>query len=209
MEDVLDVYQRPFEPDYPVICLDEKPVQLLSDIRAPLPVRPGHTAKQDSEYARGGTASLFVLVEPLGNWRRVSTRRRRTREDWAEEVQRLVDEDYPNAKKIVLVMDNLNTHTTASLYKRFPPAEARRLARKLEIHYTPKHGSWLNMAECEISVMARQALGERMGSMEQFQRATTVWAKERNEKQAGIDWRFTVDDARIKLRKLYPSYLMQ
>lgn len=209
MEDVLEVYRRPYDPEMPVVCLDEKPVQILSDVRDPLPVRPGQPAKQDSEYARDGTASLFLHVEPLGNWRRVSARKQRTRADWAEEIRRLVDEDYPDASKIVLVMDNLNTHTPASLYTRFAPAEARRLAAKLEIHYTPKHGSWLNMAECEISVMARQALGERMGSLERFQRATTAWAKERNEKNVGIDWRFTVDDARIKLRKLYPSYLLQ
>ena len=205
MEDVLDVYTRPYDPRRPQVCLDEASKQLLADVRPPLPVRPGAPAKLDSEYARHGTAALFMVCEPLAGRRHVRVRMRRTAVDWAPVVKELVDELYPDAETIVLVMDQLNTHSPASLYEAFPPAEAKRLADKLTIHHTPKHGSWLNMAELELSVLARQCLDDRIPDQSALATAVAAWEAERNAAKSVIDWRFTTADARIKLKHLYPS----
>ena len=205
MEDVLDVYKRPFDPEYPVVCMDEMPKQLIGQIRTPLPRKPGQPAREDYEYKRNGTASVFMFFSPLHGWRRVSVRDRRTRQDWAQEVRTLIEQDFPDAKRIILVMDNLNTHDTTSLYTAFDAPTAHRLASKLEIHYTPKHGSWLNMAELELSVLSRQALAQRMENKETLCQRADDWALQRNQAKATVDWQFSTDDARIKLRKLYPS----
>lgn len=204
MEDVLEVYTRPFNPSIPVICMDEKPCQLLSDVREPIPAAPGQVLKEDNEYVREGTLSLFLFSEPLRGWRRCDASKRRTKMYWAEQIRVLVEEDYPLAEKIVVVLDNLNTHSTSALYERFPPEQAFRLAQKLEIHYTPKHGSWLNIAEIELSVLSRQCLDRRIATMEEMQTQVTAWSTKRNATQKGVDWQFTVDDARIKLKHLYP-----
>lgn len=208
MEDVLEVYTRPYDPQRPVICMDEVNKQVLCDVREPLPMRPGQVRREDYEYARGGVLNLFCFCEPLRGWRRVTVTDRRTKVDWAEQIQQLIDIDYPDAERIVLVMDNLNTHTPGALYERFPPAEARRLASTLEIHYTPKHGSWLNMAEIELSVLSRQCLERRVPERAVLEQKIAAWVVERNAKGAPIDWRFTTEDARIKLRRLYPSFEM-
>lgn len=208
MEDVLDVYKRPYDPVRPVVCMDEMPRQLIGEIRTPIPRKPGQAQRIDYEYIRNGTANAFMFFSPLHSWRRVSIRDRRTALDWAEEVRILVDEDFPDAEKIVLVMDNLNTHKIASLYKAFKPEEAHRLASKLEIHYTPKHGSWLNIAEIELSVLSRQALSIRMEDIKVFAKRVEIWARKRNEAKGTVDWQFTTKDARIKLSKLYPSIHM-
>ena len=205
MEDVLDVYTRHYDPKRPQICLDEASKQLLSDVRPPLPARPGSPAKFDSEYARHGTAALFMVCEPLAGKRHVRVRDRRTAVDWAHVVKEVVDELYPDAETIVLVMDQLNTHSPASLYEAFPPAEAKRLADKLEIHYTPKHGSWLNMAELELSALARQCLDDRVPDQPTLATSVAAWEAERNAAQTTIDWRFTTTDARVKLKQLYPA----
>ena len=205
MEDVLEVYKRPFDPLQPVVCMDEMPKQLIGESRAPLPARPGQPRRYDYEYVRNGTACVFMFFAPLSCWRRSSVRETRTRLDWAEEIRTLVDVDFPMAEKIILVMDNLNTHATASLYVAFPPAEARRLAEKLEIHYTPKHGSWLNMAEIELSVLGRQCLDRRIPDLETLTREVAAWEHARNANTQAINWRFTTPDARIKLKHLYPS----
>ena len=205
MEDVLSVYTRPYDPRRPQVCLDEASKQLLADVRPPLPARPGRAAKSDHEYARNGTAALFMLCEPLAGRRHVRVRSRRTAVDWAHVVKDLVDELYPKAERIVLVMDQLNTHSAASLYEAFPPTEARRLAAKLEIHYTPKHGSWLNIAELELSALARQCLDDRMVDQPTLARATAAWERARNRHRCAVNWRFTTADARIKLKHLYPS----
>ncbi len=205
MEDVLAVYTRPYDPRRPQVCLDEASKQLLADVRPPLRARPGSVAKTDHEYARCGTAALFMVCEPLAGRRHVRVRARRTAVDWAHVIKELVDDLYPKAERIVLVMDQLNTHSAASLYEAFPAAEARRLAAKLEIHYTPKHGSWLNMAEIELSVLARQCLGDRMADQPTLTRATAAWETRRNARRCAVDWRFTTADARIKLKHLYPS----
>lgn len=205
MEDVLDVYKRPYDPKRPQVCLDERPKQLTSETRIPELMLPGKPRRYDYEYRRNGVANLFMIFEPLIGKRHVKVTERRTKKDWAQCVRQLVDEIYPQADRIVLVMDNLNTHKKASLYEAFNPSEAKRIADKLEIHYTPKHGSWLNMAEIEMSVMSRQCLAERMGSKERLENEALAWAKQRNAKDAKVDWRFTTDDARIKLKKLYPS----
>jgi DDE superfamily endonuclease len=207
MEDVLDVYQRPLDEKRPLVCLDEASKQLLSDARPGLALAPGRVARQDSEYVRNGTASLFMVSAPLLGWRHVEVTDRRTCEDFAQVIKTLVDEQFAEADKIVLVLDNLNTHTPASLYKAFAPAEAKRLADKLEVHYTPKHGSWLNMAEIELSVLARQCLGERMDTKASVKEQVAVWEDKRNGSEMRIDWRFTTADARIKLKRLYPSIL--
>jgi len=205
MEDVLDVYHRPHDPKFPVVGLDEKPVQLVADVREPLPPAPGVVRRQDHEYQRNGTANVFVAFEPLGNWRRLTVTDRRTRVDWAHFVRDLVDAPrYRDARRIVLVQDPLNTHTPASLYKAFEPAEAKRIADKLEIHYTPKHGSWLNVAEVELSVLGKR-LKERVGDKRQLAGACAAFERERNRTGAGVNWRFTTDDARIKLKRLYPT----
>jgi transposase len=207
MEDVLDVYQRPYDPRRPQICLDEGGKQLLADSREPLPIQPGQVERVDYEYVRGGTANLFVVTEPLRGWRHIAVTDRRRGVEFAHVIQELVDVHYPEAERIVLVLDNLNTHTPASLYEAFAPAEAKRLADKLEIHYTPKHGSWLNMAEIELSVLARQCLAERIPNKETLTEQVSAWEKERNRHDVRVNWRFTTADARIKLKRLYPSIL--
>ena len=205
MEDVLDVYELPYNPSRPVVCMDEKPYQLLGDAREPLPMRPGSNQKIDSEYVRNGTCSIFAFVEPLGGRHHVSVHEHRTAIDWAHEIKYLSDVMYPDAEKIILVMDNLNTHKPASLYKAFPPTEARRIIRRLEIHYTPKHGSWLDMAEIELNVMTRQCLSRRIDSIERLRSELAAWEVERNQELAKIKWHFQTADARIKLISLYPT----
>jgi hypothetical protein len=205
MEDVLDVYKRPYDPKYPVVGLDEKPVQLLADTRVALPAGPGVVRRQDHEYQRNGTANVFCASEPLGNWRKLEVTDRRTRVDWAHFVRDLVDAPrYREAEKVVLVMDQLNTHTPASLYEAFEPAEAKRIAGRLEIHPTPKHGSWLNVAEIELSVLGKR-LKERVGDKTQLAEACAAFERERNRAGSGVNWRFTTADARIKLKRLYPT----
>jgi len=205
MEDVLDVDERPFDPARPVVCLDETSRQLLGEVRSPQPPAPGRPARHDPEYARGGVANLFLATEPLRGWRTVLVSDRRTRLDFARCVQELVDVHYPTAGKIVLVLDQLNTHTPASLYAAFPPAEAKRLADRLEFHHTPKHGSWLNMAEIELSVLERQCLRRRIEDRAALEREAAAWTARRNAAVATIDWQFTTADARTKLRRLYPA----
>jgi transposase len=187
------------------VCFDEKSKQLVAEVREPLAASPGRTARQDYEYEREGTANLFIVSEPLAGWRHISVTERRTKIDWAHWIKELVDFHYPKAEKIVLVMDNLNTHTPAALYEAFTPTEARRLASKLEIHYTPKHGSWLNMAEIELSVLARQCLDRRIPDRESLAEEVGAWEVERNAAESSIDWRFTSEEARIKLKHLYPE----
>jgi hypothetical protein len=206
MEDVLDVYQRPYDPRRPLICLDETSRQLLGEVRAPLPAAPGRAARHDPEYVRDGVVNLFLVSEPLRGRRQVRLSARRTRLDFAACIQDLVDVHYPAAECIVLVMDHLNTHSPASLYEAFPPAEAKRLADKLEIHYTPAHGSWLNMAEIELSVLQRQCLDRRLGTQVTMAREVAAWVAARNAAAATIDWQFTTPDARTKLKRLYPSF---
>jgi hypothetical protein len=206
MEDILDLYQQSFDENNPVICMDEKPYQLLDEAMKPIPMKPLKPERQDSEYIRKGTCSIFIFTEALAGWRRVSVRERRTRIDFAHEVKELLDVDYPNASKVRLVLDNLNTHSIASLYQAFDPETARRLAKRLEIHYTPKHGSWLNIAEIELSAMTRQCLGRRIPSINQLSQELLEWESARNKNQKSVDWQFTTDDARIKLRRLYPQF---
>lgn len=206
MEDVLEVYHRPHDPSRPLVCMDECSKQLIAEVRDPLPTRPGDVAKYDSEYERRGTANVFMAVEPLAGKRTVQVTDQRTRTDWALFIRFLLQTVYPEAAQLVLVMDNLNTHGIASLYEAFDPAAARALAVRLEIHYTPKHGSWLNMAETELSVLSRQCLDRRLESKALMTREVAAWEKERNQACTKIDWRFTTADARIKLKRLYPSY---
>ena len=205
MEDVLDVYEMPYNPAIPVVCMDEKPYQLLGEVRDSWAMRPGDDKKVDSEYMRNGTCSIFAFIEPLGGMHHVSVREHRTAKDWAKEIKYLADVMYPDAEKIILVMDNLNTHAVSSLYKTFTPEEARRITKRLEIHYTPKHGSWLNISEIELNVMTRQCLSRRISSIENLQSELSVWENERNNKQAGVNWQFKTIDARIKLTSLYPN----
>jgi hypothetical protein len=205
MEDVLEVYHRPADPRRPIVCLDEVSKQLLADSREPLPGAPGQPRREDYEYVRHGTANLFLLFAPLAGWRQVKVTERRTKVDWAEAVREVVDVHFPTADVVVLVVDNLNTHTLGALYEAFEPAEARRIARRLEIHYTPKHGSWLNMAEIELSVLARQCLDRRIADRETLASEVTAWQERRNAVGARTEWRFTTEDARIKLKHLYPS----
>jgi len=205
MEDVLAVYARPYNSEKPVVCMDEKPYQLLDHVREPLPARPGFTEKVDNEYERNGTCSIFIFTEPLGGWREAEALPRRTKADWAHKVKWLLDSQYPDAEKVVLVMDNLNTHAVSSLYEAFPPEEAFRLAKRLEIHFTPKHGSWLNIAECELSSLAAQCLGSRrIADIELLNKELSSWHTRRNCTQKGVEWHFTTSDARIKLKRLYP-----
>ena len=206
MEDVLDVYTRPVDPARPVVCLDETSRQVLAEARPPLPAAPGRPRRVDPEYVRGGVVNLFVVCEPLRGWRQVRVSEQRTRLDWAASVKELVDVHYPTAERVVLVMDQLNTHSPASLYEAYPPAEAKRLADKLEIHYTPKHGSWLNMAEIELSVLQRQCLARRPGDRATMEQEVAAWVAARNAACRRTDWRFTTDDARIKLKRLYPAF---
>jgi hypothetical protein len=205
MEDVLDLYCRPYDPRYPVVNLDEQPVQLVGETRIPLPAEPGKPERVDYEYERHGPADRFLFVETLAGWRKLGVREHRTAVDWAQEVKALLDEDYPEAEKVILVCDNLNTPGTASLYEAFPPAEARRLAQRLEMHYTPKHGSWLNIAECELSVFTRQHLAQRVPDTTLLAQKAKTWEQERNRRQQGVNWRFTTTNARIKLKRLYPE----
>lgn len=205
MEDVLEVYRRPYDPRFPVVCLDEQSKQLVKQTREPVEAKPGQNRREDYEYERNGTANLFMLFEPLACWRYVKVTKRRTKIDFANVIRELVDELDPDAAKIVLVMDNLNTHKVASLYEAFPPAEARRLIDKLEIHYTPKHGSWLNMAETELGVMTKQCLDRRIPDLSTLASEVAAWQQQRNEAETTVDWQFTTEDARIKLKQLYPS----
>jgi len=205
MEDVLDVYALPYDPNYPQVCFDERPVQLLSEVNPPLAARPGQPRRYDYEYERSGTANLFVMCQPLAGWRNVKATDQRTKVDFAHCMQELVDVHFPEADMIRVVLDNLNTHTPGALYDAFDPAEARRLLRKLEFHYTPKHGSWLNMAEIEISILSRQCLKQRIGNLEQLQTVVQWWTTQRNEQEAAINWCFDLSSARTKLARLYPS----
>jgi len=206
MEDVLEVYTRPYDERRPQVCMDEGSKQLVTDLREALSMQPGHPKRIDYEYDPNGYCNLFVACEPLAGKRFLQVRERRTTRDWALFVRDLIDVQYPKADKIVLVMDNLNTHSPASFYEVFEPAEAWRLSQKLEIHYTPLHGSWLNMAEIELSVLGRQALSGRMATMQQVQARVAAWQQRRDQQQAAIHWRFTTADARIKLKRLYPSH---
>ncbi len=206
MEDVLDVYTRSYDPRRPQVCLDETSRQLLAETRAPLPVGPGYAARHDPEYVRAGVINLFVVCEPARGWRQVRVSEQRTRIDWAHCVKELVDVHYPDAERIVLVMDQLNTHSPASLYEAFPPTEAKRLTDKLEVHHTPKHGSWLNMAEIELSMLQRQCLDRRLRDRVTLEREVAAWVRARNEASHAIDWRFTTADARTKLKRLYPTF---
>ena len=205
MEDVLEVYQRPRDPQRPVVCLDEQSKQLVKETRTPIPAAGGRVERYDYEYERNGTANLFMLFAPLEGWRHVKVTERRTKLDFAEVIRELVDVHFPAADKIVLVLDNLNTHKPAALYDAFVPAEARRLIEKLEIHYTPKHGSWLDMAETELSILTKQCLDRRIPDSLTLSRETAAWETPRNAAEARIDWQFTTDKARIKLKRLYPS----
>ena len=206
MEDVLDVYARSLDPTVPMVCMDEKPLQLLGHARDTIPAAPGRDRREDSEYVRCGTCSIFVWVEPLAGRRRVVARRQRTRIDWAQEVDQLLSVDYPDAQRVVLVMDNLNTHTLGSLYEAFEPAKARALAQRLEIHHTPKHGSWLNIAEIELSALTRQCLDRRIDDLDVLNTELTAWQNATNADQRQVQWHFTTSDARTRLRHLYPSY---
>ena len=201
----MDVYKRPYDPRRPNVCLDETSKQLIGETRIPVPACPGQPARYDYEYKRNGVANLFMIFEPLIGKRHVKVTQRRTKIDWAYCVREMVDQIYPDAEKIVLVMDNLNTHNKSSLYEAFEPAEAKRIADKLEIHYTPKHGSWLDMAEIELGILARQCLSRRIDNMEQLKDEVAAWQVIRNTAEAKVNWRFTTKDARIKLKKLYPS----
>jgi DDE superfamily endonuclease len=204
MEDVLEVYHRPFDEKRPLVCLDEASKQLIGEVVQPLPAEPGQPERFDYEYVRNGTANLFMISEPLLGWRAVQVTERRTATDYAEMLRWLAEDVHPDAERIVLVQDNLNTHKLASLYEAFPAEQARRLAERFEVHYTPKHGSWLNMAEIELSVLARQCLDRRIDTSAELCREVAAWEAERNESQVGVNWQFTTADARIKLRKLYP-----
>jgi hypothetical protein len=205
MEDVLAVYSRPFDPAVPVVCMDEKPYQLLDHARDPVAATPGNDLKIDSEYVRCGTCSIFVWVEPLAGHRRVTAREHRTRLDWATEIDQLLNHDYPDAEKVVLVMDNLNTHSLGSLYEAFEPAKAFALAQRLEIHHTPKHGSWLNIAEIELSALARQCLDRRIADLDTLNTELAAWQNTVNANQRQVNWQFTTKDARTKLKHLYPE----
>jgi hypothetical protein len=206
MEDVLDVYIRPYNPYYPQVCMDETNRQLIKETRVPLPMEPGQEQRYDYEYERNGVCNLFMFYAPLeAGWRHVKVTDRRTKQDWAHAMRELSDVHFPDAIKIVVVMDNLNTHTPGSFYEAFEPAEAKRLVDRFEFHYTPKHGSWLNMAEIELSALTQQCLDRRIPDQETLAREVAAWESERNTKKAKIDWRFTTDDARIKLKRLYPS----
>lgn len=205
MENVLDTYQRPYDPEQPVVCMDETTKQLVGETRAPLPGKPGRPTCYDYEYERKGTANVFMFVEALAGWRQVDVTDQRTRLDWAFAVRELLNSRYAATKRVTLVMDNLNTHSTASLYEAFPPAEARQLAKRLEIIHTPKHGSWLNIAEIELSALTRQCLDRRIAAKQPLIREVKAWEKRRNQNQTTVDWQFTTVDARTKLKRLYPK----
>ena len=205
METVLEVYKRPQDPHYPVVCMDETRLQCIKEVRAPISARPGETERYDVEYERNGVAHLLLFYAPFENWRQIHVADNHAAGEWAEGVRRLVEEAYADAKRITRVMDNLNTHTGASLYKAFPPEKARALLDKLELVYTPKHGSWLNMAECEFSVLGRQCLARRLPDRQTVAREIAAWVAHRNQRTWSVDWRFTTEDARIKLKRLYPN----
>lgn len=204
MEDILAVYHLPYDPEYPVVCMDESCKQMIGEVHDPIPCKPGQPARIDDEYVRNGVAEIFMEGEPLAGTRHVAVTERRTKKDWAMQIKQMLEERYPTAIKVRLVMDNLNTHGIASLYETFPPEEARRLAERLDIHYTPKHGSWLNMAEIELSVLKGQCLERRIPDMATMQAEVAAWAKDRNNGTRKINWQFTTADARIKLKRLYP-----
>ena len=205
MEDILDVYQRPYNPLYPVVCMDESSKQLIGEVTPPIPAAPGHPLLQDDEYVRNGVVEIFLDVEPLAGKRNVQATERRTRIDWAHYIREMLDNRYSEAQKVVLVMDNLNTHNISSFYEAFAPEEASRLAKRLEIHHTPKHGSWLNVAEIELSALKRQCLPERIPDIELMRQMVHAWNIDRNSRQTTVDWQFTTEDARIKLKRLYPK----
>jgi hypothetical protein len=205
MEDVLEVYHRPYDEERPLVCIDEASKQLVGEVTQPLPPAPGQPARFDYEYVREGTANLFMIFEPLLGWRHVAVTERRTAKDFAAVLRWLAEEVHEDAAKLVLVTDNLNTPTPACLYEAFPPEQARRIAERIEWHYTPKHGSWLDMAEIELSALAKQCLDRRIGGPEELRREVGAWEEERNERGVVVQWRFTTADARIKLRRLYPS----
>jgi len=207
MEAVLDIYGLPYDPEVPAIVMDEQPVQLFKETRMPIPATRNHARRIDYEYERAGVANIFMLAQPLGGWRRVAVREFKTKKDWAHEVRILLEEDFPDAKKIILVCDNLNTHSIGAFYETFEPVLARSLARRLEIVPTPKHGSWLNIAENQLSTLTTQCVkGRRFGTIEELREEVIAWAMEQNKKQNGVDWQFTTQDARIKLRSLYPNF---
>ncbi len=205
MEDVLSVYERPYDPAAPVVCMDEQPVQLIQETRQPIPAAPGRPARTDYEYKRNGTANIFMFTEPLAGRRDVTVTERRTKVDWAFRVRDLLDGPYAGMLKVTLVMDNLNTHTPGSLYEAFPPAEAHRLTERLDIHYTPKHGSWLNIAENELSALTRQCLSRRIGTIQDLREQVAAWEGRRNAATVRVNWRFTIDRAREKLHRVYPQ----
>ena len=205
MEDTLEIYQQPYDPKHPVVCMDESSKQQIQEVRKPFAAKTGQPERYDTEYERHGVSNLFIFFDPLAGWRRVEVTDQRTATDWAVQVQKLVDQDHPHAEKITLVMDNLNTHVGASLYKAFPPEEARRILDKLAIHYTPKHGSWLNMAEIELSILSRQCLDRRIPDQKTLKAEVKAWTKKRNQHSSPMQWRFTTEDARIKLERLYPK----
>jgi len=205
MEDVLDMYERAYDANYPVVCMDEQPVQLIAETRPVILAKPGATSKYDYEYRREGTAVNFMFTEPLRSWRKVNVRRTKTKKDWAEEIAELLDVNYPDAAKVILVCDNLNTHTMGALYEAFAPIEARRLAKRLKIHYTPKHGSWLNIAEIELSLLTRRALHRRIESFAMLVTETSAWADRRNKDSGVVRWQFRIGKARTKLMHLYPE----
>lgn len=205
MEDVLDVYQRPHDPECPVVCMDEQPVQLVKETVVPIPRKAGQAERYDYEYERAGCVNHFMFTAPLEGWRRVSVRPTKTSLDWAHEIRHLVEVDFAEARKIILICDNLNTHKLGALYEAFPPEVANRIRQRLEIHYTPKHGSWLNMAEIELSVLTKQCLKRRIPDAEALAREVAAWAADRNLRQKGVNWRFTSSDARIRLKRLYPQ----
>lgn len=204
MEDLLDLYAEPYNPKKPTVCFDERPCQLLSNKQNPWPMEPGQPRREDYEYERKGGCNLFLVFQPLTGWRHVEVTEHRTSEDFARQMKWLVDVVFPEAEVIRVVLDNLNTHTPAALYQTFPPEEARRLTRKLEFHYTPKHGSWLNMVEIEFSILSRQCLNRRLPDVESVRREVKAWEEARNGAHATVEWRFTADDARLKFHRLYP-----
>lgn len=206
MEDVLDVYSMPYNPAIPVLCMDEQPVQLTQETRTPIPATNNHPKRVDYEYERAGTANIFMFTEPLAGWRDVRVRTTRTKVDWAEEMEELLRTRYATAEKVILVCDNLNTHTRGAFYERFGAAKAREIVKRIEFHYTPKHGSWLNISENELSSMTRQCIaGRRLGTIEAYRAETSAWSEHSNDRQRGVDWQFTIDDARVKLKSLYPA----
>ena len=208
MEDILDLYCLPYDPDIPLVCMDEQPVQLVKETRTPIPAEPGHPERVDYEYERNGTANNSMFTEALAGWRKVNVRDRRTAVDWAQEIKGLLDVDYPEAEKVIVVCDNLNTHKPASFYEAFAPQEARRILNRLEIHYTPKHGSWLNIAEIELSIFTRQCLDRRIPDPETLHTQAKHWQCARNTGQKSVDWQFTTESARVKLKRLYPQFQM-